>query len=345
MIVSGVLFGLAVGTRLTFAPAFLPFLLAIPFFPDTVAPKMRLRLSVIFIAGAAISMVPSAILFALTPRNFIFSNLYLPRLETRYWAQNGYSTEMSLTGKLVYVGGLLEEPVNLLLIVLLLLIMLSTNRKALVSKEAFEFLFAIAVALFLLIGSLVPTPSFVQYFYDPIPFVVVAILYGIALVYRADESATTVLRMFACVVVLSSIIGFRQYTDTGLNLSPKAWVSVEAHNTGQRMKRALGRGKVVLTLEPIYPLEGGLEIYPAFVTGPFAWRAAPFVPAGQRQALGLVSASELASFLGKSPPKGILVGREGDLEKPLVDYATENGYQSLDLANGLTLWIAPSPVN
>jgi hypothetical protein len=40
----------------------------------------------------------------------------------------------------------------------------------------------------------------------------------------------------------------------------------------------------------------------------------------------------------------ILVGWEGDLEKPLVDYATENGYQSLDLAKGLTLWIAPSPV-
>ncbi len=339
MIVSGGLFGSAVGTRLSFAPAFLPFLVAIPFFLGAAAATMKLRLSAMFIAGAAISMVPLAIMFGLAPRQFIFGNLGYAGLNTLYRAQAGYETAMSVTAKFVYLGGLLEEPVNLLLFVLFLLIMLSTNPKALVSKETFEPLFAIAVALFLLVGSLTPTPSFYQYFYAPIPFVVVALLYAMEPAYKAGQPMTTLLRMFACIVFLSSIMGFRQYADTGLNLCPKTWVAVKIHNTGQQIKRALGKGRV-LTLAPIFPLEGGLEIYSEFVTGPFAWRVAPLMPAGDRRALGLVSASDLPSLLSKSPPDGILVGLEGRSEKPLVEYATENGYEPQKLSNGSTLWLA-----
>jgi hypothetical protein len=33
----------------------------------------------------------------------------------------------------------------------------------------------------------------------------------------------------------------------------------------------------VLTLAPLYALEGGAAIYPAFATGPFAWRVAPLL--------------------------------------------------------------------
>jgi hypothetical protein len=247
---------------------------------------------------------------------------------------------MSFTGKLAFIQRLLEQPVNLLLLLLFLLVMIPIGRaKMLVTNQAFELLFSIAVASFLLIGALAPTPSFYQYFYAPVPFVFIGILYGMPLLYGAGQPVRIALGVFGSIVVISSIIGFRQYGDTALNLSPRTWTAVEIHRTGQAIKRSLGEGKV-LTLSPIFPLEGGLEIYPAFVTGPFAWRVAPLVSHDDRQALGLVSANDLPILLRNSPPKGILVGLEGDLEKPLVDYASANGYEPQKLSNGLVLWIA-----
>jgi hypothetical protein len=348
IIVSGGLLGFAIGTRLSFAPAIVPFLLAIGFFPSAAAPQTKLRLLLMFIAGVAVSMLPLVPIIALAPRQFMFGNFGYPELNTSYRVLEGYKTAMSFGGKMAFVQRLLEQPVNLLLLIMFLLVMIAIGRaKMLFIKQAFELLSSVGVASFLLIGAFAPTPSFEQYFYDPVPFVFIGILYGMSLLYRAGQPVRLVLGVFGCIVVISSVIGFRRYQDIGLNLSPETWTAVEIHRIGQKIKLSLGEGKV-LTLSPVLPLEGGLEIYPAFATGPFAWRVAPLVSPDDRQALGLVSAHELPTLLSNNPPKGILVGREGGLEKPLIDYAAANGYEPHILSNRMVLWIvrqSPSAIN
>ncbi len=107
------------------------------------------------------------------------------------------------------------------------------------------------------------------------------------------------------------------------------------------MRRQLPLGKV-LTFAPIFPLEGGLDIYPDFAAGPFTWRSAPLMDASERQRLGILSHSQLERLLTTNPPSGILVGYEPDLEAPFIKYAQDHGFTPITLPDGNTLW-TPSP--
>ncbi|HEY8903366.1 MAG TPA: hypothetical protein VIM48_06645, partial [Chthoniobacterales bacterium] len=96
-----------------------------------------------------------------------------------------------------------------------------------------------------------------------------------------------------------------------------------------------------LTIAPITAMEAGLDIYPPFVTGPFAWRTARFLTDSQRRDYQFVGAKQLERYLSTDPPAAILVGYEEKLEKPFVKYARKHGYWAADLADGKSVWLRP----
>jgi len=102
----------------------------------------------------------------------------------------------------------------------------------------------------------------------------------------------------------------------------------------------MGSSGKVLTLAPIYPLEGGLDIYPEFSSGPFAWRTAPLLDAADRARYKIVSPADLDELLRHDPPVGIIVGAEPiQMEYPLVQYAMQHNYLPLPMSSGLTAWV------
>ena len=94
-----------------------------------------------------------------------------------------------------------------------------------------------------------------------------------------------------------------------------------------------------MTLTPIYPLDGGAEIYAEFATGVFAWRTGHLLTVDQRQAYQVISEEELDDFLSKDPPGAILVGLHPGQEAPLIDYARQEGFKESLLSEDLTLWV------
>jgi len=84
-------------------------------------------------------------------------------------------------------------------------------------------------------------------------------------------------------------------------------------------------GKVA-TLSPIYPLEGGLDVYPEFATGQFAYRTAPFTSPALLGYYRTVSPDTVEAFLKADPPAALLLGFEPELEAPMLRFANENGY-------------------
>jgi len=97
----------------------------------------------------------------------------------------------------------------------------------------------------------------------------------------------------------------------------------------------------VLTLATVYPLVENFDIYREFATGPFAWRGAYLVPPERRRRLHLVAPEDLEAFLAPDPPSAILTGYEedGDLERPLIDYAKAHRYRLIHLSKGSHLWV------
>jgi 4-amino-4-deoxy-L-arabinose transferase-like glycosyltransferase len=347
---SGLLVGLAAGTRLSFALAAVPFAGMIALYPGSTAPRKRWVLPLWFGLGLLLALLPSLVLFAMAPRQFLFGNLGYARYNTLYRQAAGFHQgdvsviAMSLGGKFQYLARyVVSSPGNLLLLLawILFAVLLAVPRLRRQPPHGFETALSLALFPFLLMGSLAPTPAFFQYFYALVPFLLLGTLYGMASLYGQDGSHSWIPALFALVVVFAGAYGIKNYESVGEAFAPEEWLTSEVRSTGVEIGELAGQGRV-LTLSPIFPLAGDARIYPEFATGAFAWRVAPFVPAEDRQARDVVSADELESVLDSDPPAAILTGSEETLEEPFILYAQENGYQAIDLPDGMQLW-RPAP--
>jgi len=119
---------------------------------------------------------------------------------------------------------------------------------------------------------------------------------------------------------------------------PSRWVPLEVHDSGLALRRQLASAGAppgpVLTLAPIIPLEGGMDIYEPFVTGPFAFRAAPMVPQTDRRALHLVDEYDLSELLKEHPPMAVLFNVEEREEETPMLRAVPKGCLMVRLVHG-----------
>ncbi|MBN2547552.1 MAG: glycosyltransferase family 39 protein [Anaerolineales bacterium] len=365
---SGFLAALAVGARLTFVFALIPFYISFAWAPINTESRQSASgfrrwwaLALPFSAGVVIGMLPAIILFAIAPDKFFFWNMSFIQVNTLYQQVSGVNERMDLFSKLIYIFGKLNaQPGNLLLLVSAFffgytLLLLAYRRE---KKIDFASSLLLLVVVCLTIGGLIPSPSFDQYFYAPVPFAVAAIFYGLASLRRItpSESLPPLTRRFNLahqenwfilllvqIVLLANLFSLGDYAKIGKLAQPSAWIPLQVHSIGTWIKDMdLEAGKV-LTLTPIYPLEGGLQIYPQLATGPFVWRAAYLIPGEELEQYGGVSRKNINSFLSQDPPTAILVRREGDQfaedDLPLVKYAQQNHYTQKEITRYLWLWL------
>ncbi len=341
LIISGVLLGLAAGVRLTYLVTGLPLVLALIFSPRLAEARDKLHSIGWFAMGWALALLPALFLFMLAPTQFLFGNLGYPQLNTLYRLETGFTERMSLVGKFEYLfTRVLVDPGNGMLFLGLLifgigalLVLYRTGRKI---QGGLGIGFLLAISLF--VAALIPTPAWPQYFYAPLPFFVLTMIYGVSALPVRRKQKTVLLSAYLLLAGLSVITGWSQYPAWNRLLDISRWSSVRVHAIGLQIGGLAKPGKI-LTLSPIYPVEGDLPIYPEFATGPFAWRTGHLLTPDRRAAYGMVTQTELEVLLAQEPPAGVLVGVEGDLEEPLVDYARAHEYRSTQLADGLTLWL------
>ena len=120
------------------------------------------------------------------------------------------------------------------------------------------------------------------------------------------------------------------------------WFAFQEQDQSSDLRKFPIHGRV-LTLAPIWVLQAGLEIYPEFATGPFAWRSANLMTPERRKNTHMVAPSDLAEFLSKRPPGAILTGVESeDLEQPLVEYAKAHGFTEARCARQRIVWLPAS---
>jgi 4-amino-4-deoxy-L-arabinose transferase-like glycosyltransferase len=339
---AGVLLGTAVGTRLSFGPAIIPFV-GLLWLDRCGAVDRAERTSILaFAFGVLLALLPAGSMLWEAPKQFLFGNIVYPQLNALYNREVGHGMAMTAVGKLIYLTVILRNPSTLVLILSWLYLIWWAGRAGLRTRmrDHREVAFLVILIPFLLIGSFAPTPSHYQYFYAPLPFLMLAMLYGSAARGGLSARMKGWLAIGVAAMVASSIYGLTTYRHLANLLSPGEWVPMKAHGLGGEIAARAGRGKV-LTLAPIFPLEGGAEIYPEFATGPFAWRTARFVSGERRAECKMISEEDLRQFLAKEPPRAILLGFEGGLEAPFLSYAVQRGYRSLPLSNGAVLWLSP----
>ncbi len=204
-------------------------------------------------------------------------------------------------------------------------------------KHRAVWLSCVGVALALLWAALQKVVVFVQYFYAPLPFLALALACGLAAF--AERHKKWVVRVVVCVAAVmvwnqrSALEAFAKWN------RPEEWTPVRLHRQAQQWMR-VADADTVLTLSPLYALEGARAIYPAFAASPFAWRTARHWPPAMRARNGIVGPDQLSAFAQAHGIRAVLTGFEPGIEDALDDWAEARGLTPvMPDAHGVLLWL------
>lgn len=340
LLLIGFLVGMATGARASFA-------LVAPAFIAALFIGLNWRRCSAWIGllclglGALAGVAPALYLLWQAPAEFVFGNLTYAQLNTAYYSQVGSdTTAMSLAEKLAQTAEYtLTQPGNLFL-VLLAGAALWRVRSRLGLRATPDLFFLLLLLPFLLAGAFAPTPIQPQYIY--VLFPILALLFLAALAY--DEKPRYALLATALVAGIAALLAVPRYAEgAAIVFDPSEWLPLKVHARGETIARLAGH-EPILTLAPIYALEGDAPIYPEFVTGPMGWRVATLLTAEDRARFGLVGVDDLAADLVDDMPRAILTGihdNDIDVEEPLLAYAQTHSYVPVLLPEEGTLWLSP----
>ncbi len=347
VLIAGMCLSIAASFKASAAAFILPTAIASLLLPPRLAIVERLKWVTTPLAiGGIVAASPVLLLMARDPATFFAHVLeYHTVAQPEYWAAARAfepSVAFAAPAKALLAHQIYFTGANLLLLSVVALAMVSTAgapnatpsaapRRAFADRLALfdaSTLFVLAAAAIAALLAFAPTPSFPQYFAPPL---IAAPLLAALLFRRLDASART--RIEPALIGLAALAGLAfaprvvQYLPA--LAKPEKWTVNRVHQTGEDIAAALaaqGRTGPVATFFPVYPLEAGLEVYPEFATGQFAYRVGDLIEPKLRDFYVTTSPNDLRAFFEASPPAAILVGFSEHLEAPLIDYAAANGY-------------------
>ena len=170
--------GVAAGTRLSFAPMVAPFILAICLFRS--AGRTSIASLAHFGDGLALGLLPTGLLWSLVPRQFVFDNFtYNHSINALYRAAT-VPREITFWNKLSFpFQFFLRSPTDVLLLAgFVWFALLPWWRSGWGGWKRDRSLSVLLLLLpFLFIGSWAPTPSYRQYYYPFVPFLLLGTLH------------------------------------------------------------------------------------------------------------------------------------------------------------------------
>jgi len=321
---AGLLLSVSIGVRLSLAPLIIPYIIILCIKLRRHSIKRSLMYYFTLMAGIFTGLIPLLIIFIAAPSQFLFGNFEYPALNTQFKTMEHHPVAMNFIQKITYLGQTFLEPGNLVILVLFILTAYFALKNYSAKPHGFEVLSVLLLLPFLLIGSFAPTPSWYMYFYVLVPFLLLGVIYCLASL--SDNQISAIFPIIIIGVFFSGFFGIGQYQFLRTLGNSSQWVPIEIHNEGQHIASIVGNGRIV-TLSPIFPLEGGLEIYPQFATGVFGYRVAHLVPYGTRSRMKLLSKDDIPVFLSHEKPPALVTGTAPSLENEMTQYSILNEYK------------------
>jgi len=329
LVVSGILLGFAIGTRITCAPLIAPFGLATFLFP--LPAGWHWKRAFAFSGGLLAGLAGLIHLFATVPEQALFDNFGFAEANIVYRYSEGEPRTMTLPTKLRFLFKEIVRPDFALFVAGIFPVVMAFVIKR---RSGFRLPLEIPLLLlllpFVLMGSLAPSPAFDQYFFPLVPWLLILGLFGFASIPPAHNWSRRLVVVGALAVAVSAIKGVKAFHDIDDYFQIRKWEGTRLHRGAEEIRSHVTTGRI-LTLAPAYPLEAGLSIYPSFSPGPFAWRVSPYINPAKAARIGVVSPATLNEMLLKSPPAAVLLGFEKEGEDELKTYARRTGLQKLRL--------------
>ncbi len=309
--------------------------------------KNRIVTALPFPAAALVAMIWPIWIVAQAPNAFRLNLIRIPTLYGQWLHEIGRTLDkFTLTFVSLGTAG------YLVLLVLIGYLLWATLRHPsnLDAQEKRKAMFAALLPLVFFVIAYVPPTMWQQYLAIPVPFIVIALAYPLVGLLRGAEKqegrgryklAAWLVGIGVIAAVLASpIILYR-----GLAvLVPESWAPIRLHRTSHEIAARIPEPRLVLTLGPLYALEGGCDIYPEFAAGSIVYRIADRLSPEQRQITHTVGPKTLNELIAARPPAAVIAGIEPSyfsfLEDPLRQSVPPNWHRET-YADRLQVYIRP----
>ena len=306
--VIGCLLSFATWMRMTTSLVYLVFFAALFFsYRDTV--KARIKDFLVFLSSTIlISLWPLYLIFQ-SPRAFFLNVIRIPALNSQWLHEEGVAfnkillTLISLSAPSYFV---------LILLVIYLYVTFFCVRRRIKISNSGKFLLGVLLAVVFFIIAYLPPTMWRQYLAMPVTFLIISL--AEPLFYLRTLAANRHFKS-ACIGLIICTAFTINYYDFDLdNISrlfkPKTWTAVHIHKISEDISRQVKEPKLVLTLGPLYALEGGCDIYMGLSAGSFVYRVAKLLSDEERQITNTFCAGEVEELLKKQPASAAILGTE-----------------------------------
>ncbi len=271
--------------------------------------KQRFKRIMSFLIATAVVLVWPIWVVLLAPRAFFLNLFWIPKLNSQWLHLTGmFRTKPEL------IFAFLTIPASFLLILttIYLCVMLIWNRDKLTISDKPPALLAVLLVIVFFVIAFIPPTTWVQYFAAPVPFLIIAFAYPLLYLKKLANDkhftiGTVLVAACALVTVASYPIVLRRIPRL---LRPQSWTPIKVHRISEDIAGKTKSLKPILTLSPLFALEGGCDIYTELSAGPFVYRVADLLSPADRQIANAVGPETLQQLLENCPPSALIVGFE-----------------------------------
>jgi len=290
--------------------------------------KERFKTALPFLIATAVVSIWPVWTIVPAPRAFFLNLFRVSALNSEWVHQTGM-----FYNKLGIVFNCLTTPGYFMLIIIwvYLCVILLRHRSKLKISNATNLLLSALLAFVFFIIALVMPATWKQHLAMPVAFIIISFAYPLLYLRKVNRGAGPgrhfkIVRtlVVACAVVLAAPHA-AALGGTAKLLTPRNWVPIRLHRISEDIAEKTKSTRLILTLGPLYALEGGCSIYLELSAGPFVYRIADYLSASERKVLHAVGPETLEQLLEKSPPAAVIVDVEPKfLEVPLFRAAGPN---------------------
>lgn len=282
-----------------------------------------------FIIGSLVLAAWPLIVISKSPEAFVMDIVKIPALNAAYLRETGI-----MYNKLYLTKVALLSPsyISLIILAVYLLIfrLVSTEKPSRSDKQKMRLFISIAAVFALIV--FIPPMMWVQYWALPVAFIVVAMAQPLnhlcnitvkdSLKKRYLTTATVLLFIAVGVALYEGLPSAIVSVINAFNRN--TWVPLRVHKVSEDIHSKLLTDGPVLTLSPLYAIEGGSEIYPEFSTGPFVYRIADKLSESQRRIVHAVGPDGLKSLVKSRPASAVILNTETkQLEESIIEQVVQ----------------------
>ena len=207
-------------------------------------------------------------------------------------------------------------------------------RRRLAITDGRKAILAVLLSVAFCIIAYIPPSIWFQYFGVPVAFIIIS--FGYPLLYlrklrsagRPDIYFRTAYIFLAAFSIATMTLNISSMKNIIRLFDTDRWIPIEIHNMSREAMSQVKGSRLILTLSPLYAIEGGGEIYPDFSVGAFAYRVADDLLESERQITHTAGISSIAALLKARPPDAVVIGSESmDFEVAAIKKAISENWE------------------